>query len=236
MKSTILCAALGAALILGGLPPVGAQTADPTATPAGSGKPGKPGKKDGKPPRDKGPFAGADISPDEAKRLAAAREKAEQDPTVRSLKEARAAVEQQLENAMSAAILSADPGLAPALERIKQARNRARNMRDKFESLDPSQKAALMKARNEAKDDPTVVAAREKMKAAKTPEQRREAGKAMHEAMKAAMTKANPELAKVLNELGPPPSPPPPGPHMGPPMGPPPGPGAPPEPPPMMGN
>lgn len=228
MKFPALCTALAAALILSGQPSVTAQTtASPTASPSAQ-KPDKKDKRDGKPWRERG-MPAPDISPDEAKRLAEARQKADQDPTVRSLKEARAAVEQQLENAMSAAILAADPGLAPVLEKVKQARNRAKNVRDKFESLTRSQKTALMKARKEATDDPSVVAAREKMKAAKTPEERREAGKAMHEAMKAAMIKANPELASILNELGPPPPPPPPGPHTGPP----PGPGGPMGPPPM---
>jgi hypothetical protein len=238
MKFPALCTALAAALLLHGQPSATAQTTgSPTADPSAQ-RPEKKEKRDGKPRRDHG-MPAPDISPDEAKRLAEARQKADQDPTVRSLKEARAAVEQQLENAMSAAILAADPGLAPVLEKVKQARSRAKNVRDKFESLTPSQKAALMKARNEAKDDPSVVAAREKMKAAKTPEERREAGKGMHEAMKAAMIKANPELASILNELGPPPPPPPPGSPMGPPpgpggpMGPPPGEGGPMGPPPM---
>jgi hypothetical protein len=69
-------------------------------------------------------------------------------------------------------------------------------------------------------------AAREKMKSADSPEARREAGKAMHEAMKAAMLKQNPDLGPLLQQLGPPPMGGPGGPGRpgGPdPMGPPPG-------------
>jgi hypothetical protein len=59
------------------------------------------------------------------------------------------------------------------------------------------------------------------MKSADSPEERREAGKAMREAMKAAMIKQNPDLAPLLEQLGPPPG----GPDVpdGGPMGPPPG-------------
>jgi hypothetical protein len=145
------------------------------------------------------------LPPEEAQRLAAARDKAKQDPTVRSLKEARDAIDQQLEAAMSAAILAADPSLAPTVEKVKESRERAKGMRDRFESLTPEQKQQLKSACQAANDDPSVVAAREKMKSAKTPEERREAGKAMREAMKAAMIKQNPDLSPLLDQLGPPP-------------------------------
>jgi hypothetical protein len=157
------------------------------------------------------------LPPEEAKRLAAAREKAKDDPTVRSLKEARDALDKQLENAVNAAILAADPGLAPTLEKVKESRERAKGMRDRFESLTPEQREQLKAAREAAKDDPAVVAAREKMKSADSPEARREAGKAMHEAMKAAMLKQNPGFGPLLEQLGPPMGGP------GGPMGPPPG-------------
>ena len=171
---------------------------------------------------------GANLPPEEAQRLAAARDKAKQDPTVRSLKEARDAIDQQLEAAMSAAILAADPSLAPTLEKVKKSRERVKGMRDRFESMTPEQKQQLKSARQAAKDDPSVVAAREKMKSADSPEERREAGKAMREAMKAAMIKQNPDLAPLLEQLGPPPGGPdgPMGGSDGPdggPMGPPPG-------------
>ena len=171
----------------------------PAQSDAPSERPGKPHwKKQGKPG---GPMAG--LPPDEAQRLAAAREKAKDDPTVRSLKEAREAIDAQLENAMSAAILAADPGLAPALEKVKQSRDRAKGMRDRFESLTPEQRQQLRAARMAAKDDPEVVAARDKMKAAESPEARREAGQAMHQAMKAAILKKDPDLAGLLDKLGP---------------------------------
>ena len=145
------------------------------------------------------------LDPEEAQRLAAAREKAKNDPTVRSLKEARDAIEQQLEKAMNAALMAADPTLAPTLDKVKQSRERAEGMRDRFQSLAPEDKEKLKTARQAAQSDPAVVAAREKMKSADSREARREAGRAMHQAMKATMLKQNPDLAPLLEQLGPPP-------------------------------
>lgn len=213
----LLCAA---SIALGGLPAL-AQNPERPGPPPGSeqGRPGKFKDRERGGPQD-GP---GNLNRDEARKLGEAREKAMEDPTVRSLREARDAVEEQLQAAMAAAMLAADPSLAPLLEKVKEARGRAKGLRDRFESMSAEDKKALKDAREAAKDDPSVVAAREKMKSAKTPEERREAGKAMHEAMKAAMTKQNPALAPLLEKLGPPPPPPGPGGHGGPPMGPPPG-------------
>jgi hypothetical protein len=167
------------------------------------------------------------LTSDERARLEAAEEKAKNDPTVRSLREAKESLDDQLANAMRAAMVAADPTLAPTLDKIRDARGRAKGMRDRYESLTPEQREQLKSARSIAKDDPAVVAAREAMKSADSPEARRAAGKAMHEAMKAAMTKQDPGLAALLEKLGPPPGGPgrpggPGGPAGGP-MGPPPG-------------
>lgn len=169
----------------------------PSALAQGPGRPGGPHKKG--PP----PWAEAKLSPDEAQRLAAAREKVKDDPTIKSLRESRKALDDQLEKAFDAAMVSADPSLAPVLEKVKQARNEAKGMRDRFESLTPDEKQKLKAAREAAKNDPAVVAAREKMQAAQTPEAKREAGRAMHEAMKAAMLKQNPDLASLIEKIGP---------------------------------
>jgi Spy/CpxP family protein refolding chaperone len=200
MNTKILLGALCAALVVSAAPRAQAQANQPDA----AGPSGKPHwKKHGKQGGPDGPMAG--LPPEQAKRLAAAREKAMADPTVRSLKEARDALDQQLEKAMDAALLAADPGLAPVLAKVKQSRDRAKGMRDRFESLTPEQREQLKAARQKAKDDPAVVAAREKMKSADSPEERREAGKAMREAMQAAMIKQNPNLGPLLQQLGPPP-------------------------------
>ena len=204
MNIRTLAGALCAAIIVS-LPSVArAQDDAPSGPPAPSEKSGRPHwKKQGGPGGPDRPMHG--LPPEEAQRLAAAREKAKGDPTVRSLKDARDALDEQLEKAVNAAMLAADPGLAPVLEKVKQSRDRAKKMRDRFESLTPEQRQQLKAARQAAKADPSVVAAREKMKSANSPEERREAGKALHQAMKAAMTKQNPDLAPLLEQLGPPP-------------------------------
>lgn len=146
---------------------------------------------------------GAALTPDEQQRLTAAREKAKDDPTVRSLKEAKDALESQLDSAMHSAMLAADSSLAPVLEKIKGARDRAKDMRGKFESLTPEQQEKLKQARFAAKDDPAVAAAREKLEAATDPESKRAAAMEMHEAVKAAVLKSNPDLAPLLDQLKP---------------------------------
>lgn len=178
--------------------PLSAQA--PQQSQGGPGGPGAAWKTRG------GPHAmppGAALTPDEQQRLTAAREKAKDDPTVRSLKEAKGALESQLDSAMHSAMLAADSSLAPVLEKIKGARDRAKDMRGKFDSLAPEQKEQLKRARYAAKDDPAVAAARQKLEAATDPESKRAAAMEMHEAVKAAVLKSNPDLAPLLEELRP---------------------------------
>ena len=187
MKHPFVPGLLCAAVICLGTLPLAAQE-NPAASPAPNRGPGQPGN----------------LSREDVARLAEAREKAKADPTVRSLIEAREALDKQLEAAMNAAMLAADPAVAPSLEKVKESKGRAKGMRDRFESLTSEQKEAIKTAREAAKNDPGVAAAREKMESAKSPEERREARNAMHEAMKAAMTKQDPNLAALLEQLGPP--------------------------------
>ncbi len=202
MNIRIPAGALCAALITVSPHVLRAQSDASSGPDAAYERPGKPpGKMYGKPG---GPMMAA-LTPEEAERLAAAREKAQDDPTVRSLREARDALDAQLEKAVGAAILAADPGLAPTLKKVQQSRDRAKGMRERFRSLTPEQREQLKAARRAAKDDPAVVAAREKMKSADSPEARREAGRAMHEAMKAAMLKPVPDRGPLPEQPGPPP-------------------------------
>ncbi len=192
MKSLLLSGALGAALLLAVSPSAPAQTGPaPDRPKAGWSKPGKSG---GEPA----------LSADERQRLVAARERAKNDPTVRSLEQAREAIEDQLQNAMNAAMVAADPALAPTLEKVKASRERAKGMSDRFRSLSPEQREQLKVAQQKAMQDPEVIAARAKMKSAESPEARRQAAEAMRTAVKAAVAKDNPELAPLLEQLGPP--------------------------------
>lgn len=161
---------------------------------------GPPWQKNGK---RNGPRADVALSAEEKQRLSAARERADSDPTVRSLREARDTIGEQLANATRAAMLAADPTLGPTLDKIARARDRAKEMRDRFRSLTPEQRQQLKAARQKAKDDPAVQEAREKMRAAQGPQAKREAGRAVHQAMRAAMLKADPALAPLLDQIGP---------------------------------
>lgn len=187
-------------LLLAVIPPLSAQdNRQRQDQPSEQGGPSR--KKHGK---KHGPFVGTNLTLEERQRLAAARQKANDDPTVRSLREAKEQLGEQLDNAMRAAMLSADPTLGPALDKIKQARDRAKEMRAKFRSLTPEQKQQLKAARLNAKDDLAVQAAREKLRSAQGPETKRTAARELHEAMKAAMLKADPSLTPLLEQLGPP--------------------------------
>jgi len=68
-------------------------------------------------------------------------------------------------------------------------------------NLSESERSQLMAAREKAKSDPAVTAAREAKKNATTPEARRAAEEAMHKAMHDAMIKADPSLGPVLEKL-----------------------------------
>ena len=192
MKSLLLSGALGAAFLFAVAHSAPAQTGPEPDRPRG-----------GWPKSDRNSGSPA-LSADERQRLAAARERAKNDPTVRSLEQARQAIDEQLQNAMNAAMVAADPALAPTLEKVKTSRERAKGMGDRFRSLSPEQREQLKAAQQKAMQDPEVIAAREKMKSAESPEARRQASEAMRTAVKAAVAKENPELAPLLDQLGPP--------------------------------
>jgi Spy/CpxP family protein refolding chaperone len=192
MKPLLLSGALCAAFLFTVSHSAPAQTGPAPDRSRGAWQ--KPGKSGGSP----------SLSADERQRLAAARERAKNDPTVRSLEQARQAIDDQLENAMNAAMVAADPALAPTLEKVKTSRERAKGMGDWFRSLSPEQREQLKAAQQKAMQDPEVIAAREKMKSAESPEARRQASEAMRTAVKAAVAKENPELVPLLEQLGPP--------------------------------
>ena len=197
--SSILGLLCAATLVLGPCPGI-SGTNDTTGQPQGGHGFDKPRNKQHGPPGE-----GANLTPEEVQRLRAAREKAKDDPTIKSLRDARDEIDSKLENAMNTAILAADATLAPVLEKVKAARSRAKENVGRFKSMTPDEKQSLKAAREAAEDDPTVVAAREKMKSAQEPQARSEAEREFHEAMKAAMIKQNPDLAPLLEKLGPPP-------------------------------
>jgi hypothetical protein len=74
-------------------------------------------------------------------------------------------------------------------------------MHDRFHSLTPDQREQFKAARMAAKNDPEVLAAREKMREARTPDARREASQAVKQATMAAMLRQKPEVGAVIERL-----------------------------------
>lgn len=152
------------------------------------------------------------LPPEIRARFEAARNKAMQDPAVQELKKKVDTANDELRKAVRDAIMKADPGLA---EYIKK--HMGDKMKDGkpgeppgFANLSEGDRQKLMAAREKAKNDPAVSAAEELKKNAKTPEERRAAMEQFHKAMKAAILKADPSLAPVIEQMKPPQGPPPP--------------------------
>ncbi len=72
-----------------------------------------------------------------------------------------------------------------------------------FANLSPDEQEKLKALHEQVKNNPFVVAAREAMKNAVTPEQRFAAKEAMHQAVREAMLKADPSVEAVLKKLHP---------------------------------
>jgi hypothetical protein len=72
-----------------------------------------------------------------------------------------------------------------------------------FANLSPDEQAKLKALHEQVKNDSSVVAAREAIKNAGTPEQRHEAKEAMHKAVRDAILKADPSMESILQKLHP---------------------------------
>jgi len=164
------------------------------------------------------------LPPELRERFAAAREKAMQDPRIQELKKKADAAGEEFRSAMRDAMMKADPDLAEQLKKFAGERGDRPNWGGKgnkdgrppgFDTLSEGDRQKLMSAREKAKTDPAVVAAHQKLKDAKTPEDRRAAGEEMHKAMREAILKADPTLGPVLDQMKPPQPPKPPGPPGG---------------------
>lgn len=196
-----------------------AQSATPTPPP-------------GPPPGGMG-FHRPNVPPELRDRFRAAKDKALQDPKVRELRERMEAAAKDFRTAMRDAMIKADPGLAEEFKKLPDERDERKDGNDDknarpgrdgkgqggdkkwdrnghrggFGDLSEGERQRLMAARETAKDDPAVVAARQKRDQAKTPEERQAAAKEFHEAMRAAMLKVDPTLAPILDKIKPPGSP-----------------------------
>jgi len=145
-------------------------------------------------------------------RFHAARDIAMKDPRIQELRKKADTAAQEFREAMREAVAAADPALA---EKVREYADQGAEKKPKWkknregpgaavQDLQPEERDRLKAARDIAKQAPSVQAAAAAMKAAKTPEDRREAGMKFQEAMHAAILTADPSLAEVLKKIKPP--------------------------------
>lgn len=187
------------------------------------------------PPGPHGPMAG--LSEQERAQLKAAHDKAiQQNPSVeQALKEAHQSME-KARKALREAMVAADPSIAPILEKFEsrkhcpgEGKRRAFSPENGKErgnaalgtkewkhhgpppgmaNLTEQERNQLRAAHEQIKNDPSIVAARQALRSAATPEARRAAHEALRQASDAALLKADPSLGPILEKLhqaGPPP-------------------------------
>jgi len=159
------------------------------------------------------------LPPELRARFEAAREKAMQDPKIQELKNKADGINEEFRKAMREAMMKADPELAEILKNQFKGKMKGGKPGEPpgFANLSDADRQKLMAVREKAKSDPAVVAAEEKKKNAKSPEERAAADKEFHAAMRAALLKADPSLAPLIDKIKPPgrqgpPGPPPEGP------------------------
>ena len=169
------------------------------------------------------------------KRFEEAREKALKDPKLAELKEKAASANKAFFEAMKAKMTEIDPGLNEILEKAREERPRKWGDMDKgpkgdkpegrkgdgpdkkgdrkdghLGKLTEEERTKLMAARDKAKEDPTVQAAKKQLDEAKTPEERQTAMQSFRDAMHQAILKVDSSLEGVLEKMkrpGPPPAP-----------------------------
>jgi len=144
----------------------------------------------------------------------AAKEEAMKDPKVQALREKAEAASNELRDAVREVIASKNPELATKLGELVKSKDKDSGANEKkqrhdgqmesaIQKLPPAERDRLQAAREIAKQAPAVQSAEAAMKAAQTPENRREAAKNFHKAMRDAMLTADPSLADVLDKITP---------------------------------
>jgi len=181
-------------------------------------------------PRPHGPMA--NLTEQERAQLKLAHEKAiQQNPALeQAMKDAHQAMEKARKN-LHDAMISVDPSVASILTKIEppkwdrpfhgEGRKGDEGKREwkqhgpppGLANLNDQERTQLKAAHDRIKDNPSVVAARDAMKSASTPEARRAASDALRQTVDGALLKADPSLGPVLDKLhqaGPAPALPPP--------------------------
>ena len=136
------------------------------------------------------------------------------DPKIQALREKAEAASKELRDAMRDAIATKDPELAAQLGEVLKTKEKESATKDKkhlpagqieatIQKLPPAERDRITAAREIAKQAPAVQSAEAAMKAAQTPEARRDAGKNFQKAMRDAMLTADPSLADILDKIKP---------------------------------
>lgn len=137
------------------------------------------------------------------------------DPKIQALREEAEAASKKLREAMREVIATKNPELAAKLGDFVKSKEKDAGPKEKkqrpagamesaIQKLPPAERDRLQAARDIAKQAPAVQSAEAAMKSAQTPEERREAAKNFHKAMREAMLTADPSLADVLDKIKPP--------------------------------
>lgn len=167
----------------------------PSSSPAGDSGPGKFGRGlHGDRPH---------FSPEINARIEAARKKAMEDPKVQELKAKAEEANKAFREAMRDAVNKADPGLADEAKKFRLEKGEKRGEVADKANLQPAERDKLEEAMKIAKQAPAVQAAEGARKSATTPEQRHEAAKNYHKALREALLSADPSLAPILGKIWP---------------------------------
>ncbi len=130
------------------------------------------------------------LSPELQKRVEAAQTKAMEEPGIREEREKITQSVQKLRERVREAMTEIDPGLREAIKaEMPNAKfgSEKKAAPEGIAGMDSSERKQLLAAREAVKDDPSVVSAREALERAATPDERKAAGEAYREAMKAAL-------------------------------------------------
>lgn len=146
-------------------------------------------------------------------RFQEAREAVLQDPELQALKNKADEASKVFRDAMREAMMERDPELAKQVRTYYEEHRKTEGDRPKPRKerqaenqkppLPPEQRDRLEKAREIAKQAPAVQSAEAKLKAATSPEERHQASREFHEAMRNAILTADPTLAEVLDKIRP---------------------------------
>lgn len=167
-----------------------------------------------------------EIPPESREKMKEAYKAAMEDPNVIALQKQKEYVEQQFRDALKAAMVKSDPSLKPILDQMPDGpmlgrgfgrpggdrgdrpggpggrgehgdKKKGEGDFGKHKDFPPEMKEKM----EQVKQDPAVTAARAKLEAAKTPEEKKAAMEELKAARKAALERIAPDLAKRIEEF-----------------------------------